>query len=306
MTSRRTTRARRMTRRRFAAGVAGAAAAASMGKNVLAAQSPGFRLRYIVASCMYGKLPLAEILPEVKKTGAKSIDIWGLRHGNQWEQVVDMGAERFGEALRQHDVQMEMATRWGGPAKIVDDLRFAKQLGARLFVTGFVPHKDELRKFLEQAKPTVELAEQLGVTLAIENHGSNADEIKAFADAVRSDRLGVALAPYHLPQDPALLAKLIEALGTRLKFFYAWQHGRGCMTKLPKPQELEQMPGRGKLDFTPLLTALKKIDYQGRTEIFMHPVPRGIPILPTAAEVTAEINRARRYLEACIEGRSDG
>jgi hypothetical protein len=29
----------------------------------------------------------------------------------------------------------------------------------------------------------------------------------------------------------------------------------------------------------------------------MHPTPRGIPILPTAAEVTAEINRARQYLE---------
>jgi sugar phosphate isomerase/epimerase len=72
------------------------------------------------------------------------------------------------------------------------------------------------------------------------------------------------------------------------------------MTKLPKPQELEQMPGRGKLDFAPLLAALKEIDYQGWTEIFMHPVPRGIPILPTAAEVTAEINRARRYLEKCV------
>ena len=29
----------------------------------------------------------------------------------------------------------------------------------------------------------------------------------------------------------------------------------------------------------------------------MHPVPRGIPILPTTAETTAEINRARAYLQ---------
>jgi sugar phosphate isomerase/epimerase len=251
---------------------------------------------------MYGKLPLVDILPEVRKTGADCIDIWGLRHGNQWEQVVEMGTEQFQEALRRHDLQMGMATRWGGPAKIVEDLKLAHRLGAKLFVTGFVPHKDERQKFLEQAKPTVELAEELGVTLAIENHGSRADEIQAFADAVQSDRLGVALAPYHLPQDAPLLAKLIESLGTKLKFFYAWQHGRGCMTKLPKAQELEQMPGRGKLDFTPLLAALKKIDYPGWTEIFMHPVPRGIPIRPTAAEVTAEINRARRYLEACVAG----
>ncbi len=31
----------------------------------------------------------------------------------------------------------------------------------------------------------------------------------------------------------------------------------------------------------------------------MHPVPRGIPIMPTATEVSTEINRARRYLEEC-------
>ena len=37
----------------------------------------------------------------------------------------------------------------------------------------------------------------------------------------------------------------------------------------------------------PLVQALVKIRYRGWTEIFMHPFPRGIPILPTAAEVTA-------------------
>ena len=65
--------------------------------------------------------------------------------------------------------------------------------------------------------------------------------------------------------------------------FYAWQHGHGCMTKLPKEEELLQMPGRGDLDFKPLVDSLSSIGYSGYTEIFMHPVPRGIPILPTAA-----------------------
>ena len=57
------------------------------------------------------------------------------------------------------------------------------------------------------------------------------------------------------------------------------------------------MPGKGTLDFAPLLAALKEINYHGWTEIFMHPVPRGIPIHETAAEVTREINVARDYLE---------
>ena len=35
-----------------------------------------FELNYILASCMYGTLPLAEIVPEVKKIGSERIDIW--------------------------------------------------------------------------------------------------------------------------------------------------------------------------------------------------------------------------------------
>ena len=60
------------------------------------------------------------------------------------------------------------------------------------------------------------------------------------------------------------------------------------------------MPGRGKLDFVPIMRALKQINYSGFTSIFMHPVPRGIPILPTASGCTTEINRARTYLKKCL------
>ena len=70
----------------------------------------------------------------------------------------------------------------------------------------------------------------------------------------------------------------------------------GCHKKLPKEQELLQLPGRGKLNFSPLLGALRDIKYTGWTEIFMHPVPRGIPILKTTTAVTSEINRSRSYL----------
>jgi hypothetical protein len=113
----------------------------------------------------------------------------------------------------------------------------------------------------------------------------------------------VALAPYHLETlglGADALSDLIRDLGPSISMFYAWQYGMGCMTKLSKPRELLQMPGRGSLNFTPILKALKSIQYRGWTEIFMHPVPRGIPILPEAFETTREINRARRYLESCV------
>lgn len=78
------------------------------------------------------------------------------------------------------------------------------------------------------------------------------------------------------------------------------RHGKGCHQKLPKDEELLQMPGRGPMDFTPIIAALRRIDYQGWGEVLMHPVPRGIPILSTTGSVTAEISRARAYLRSCL------
>ena len=68
--------------------------------------------------------------------------------------------------------------------------------------------------------------------------------------------------------------------------------------KLSKPDELLQMPGRGPLDFGPIVKALKQTGYRGFVSIFMHPYPRGIPILPTVGKVPVENNRARRHLES--------
>ena len=72
------------------------------------------------------------------------------------------------------------------------------------------------------------------------------------------------------------------------------------MTRMPKEKELLQMPGRGPLDFKPLLAALRGIRFAGWTEIFMHPTPRGVAILDLPTDVTEEINRSRAYLESCL------
>ena len=275
-----------------------------------------FRLNYILSSCMYGTLPLDTIVPEVSKTGAGLLDIWPRVHGNQREQVEKMGHEKFSALLRRHKVSLGCITRYDlGPFGLKDELKVAAKLGAGVLVCGGKGRrglkggelKAEVKKFVEQMKPHLAAAEKAGVTIAIENHGSNLintpDSLKWLVELASSKHLGVALAPYHLEGgglDSKGLAGLIEALGNRTAMFYAWQHGMGCMKKLPKEQELLQLPGRGKLDFAPVVKALKKVGYRGLTSIFMHPVPRGVPILADAASCTAEINRARRYLDGCI------
>jgi len=283
------------------------------GGSLAAGKKRPFGLRHILGSALYGKTKLEEILPEVRKTGAGRIDVWPRHHANQREQIEAMGHDRFAELLHHHNVRLGMITRYDlGPFGLQEEMRFAQEFGARLLISGSRGPKDlsgeeckrAVKQFVEQMKPHVAAAEERGVTIGIENHFGallhTADSLRYFAELAKSPNLGVALAPYHLPQDALLLARLIVDLGPKLVHFYAWQYGQGCMKKLPKEQELEQLPGRGTLDFAPLLAALKKINYRGWTEIFMHPVPRGIPIMKTTDQVTDEINRARRYLEKCL------
>ena len=273
-----------------------------------------FQLKYLVSSCLYGYADIAIILPEVSKLGASAIDIWPKVHGNQREQLEELGVEQFASLLQKHSVSLGCITQYKlGPLGLQDEMRLAKQLGCKTIVTGAIGPKDvhgaELKKavatFVEQMKPHLAVAEETGVTIAIENHSSNLinspDSLRYLLELRPSKHLAIAFAPYHLPQDENLLSSLMQELMPALEVFYAWQFGNGCMTLLPKEQELLQMPGRGKLDFGPLLQVLKSNRFQGWTSIFMHPFPRGIPILEKTVDVTAEINRSRYYLENLLQ-----
>jgi len=274
-----------------------------------------FALNYIVSSCMYGKMKLAEILPEAPKTGASDIDIWCLVHGDQREQIEAMGHDAFSALLKKHQISASVFTRYPlGPFGLQNEMRAVKKFGCKVIVCGTkgprepagAEAKAAVKTFLEKMKPHVAAAEEHGITIAVENHDRQLlytpDSLRYFADMNKSPHLGVAFAPHHLYKNVAAMPGLIEHLGPSLAFFYAQEHGKGSRVKLPKKQELMQMPGfGGGLDYRPLVAALRKINYQGFTEIFMHPVPRGIPILPTAQEITAAINKSRAYLEQCLE-----
>ncbi len=276
-----------------------------------------WKLNYMLASSMYGSLPLAEILPEVRKTGATSIELWPKKHGTQREELDTIGLEKFGAMLKQAGVGFGGTTRYDlGPFKLTEEIRLVKQLGGSFIVTGgsgewknITPEqlKANVKGFVEKMKPHAALAAENGVVIGIENHVNNLidtpDSLRWLADEIRSiSGIGIALAPYHLPQEPGLLAGLIRHIDRKMTLFYAWEHGRGCTKPMPKEEELQQIPGRGPLDWKPLLAALKEVNFTGPTEVFMHPTPRGIPIMPTLAESTAEIIRGRDHLDALVAG----
>jgi sugar phosphate isomerase/epimerase len=305
-----------MNRREFLSRSAYVSCAMVASHQLMVAAADSFILNYMVGSSMFGELPLSDILPSVVKTGSNAIDIWPRAHGNQREQMEAMGHEAFAAVLKQHKVQLGCLTHYDlGPHGLSEEMSVAKKFGCPLMVAGGkgpkglkgADLKAAVRVFADSMEPHLRVAERHGVTIAIENHGNNVidspDSLKWLRDLRPSKNLKIALAPYHLENlgvDAEGLADLISVLGNDIAIFYAWQHGMGCIKKLPKAQELLQMPGRGDLDFTPALQALKRVSYSGFTEIFMHPVPRGIPILPTAQETTDEINRSREYLERCL------
>lgn len=278
------------------------------------ARSEALRLRYILSSAMYGEMPLEVILPEVAKTGCEAIDIWCRVHGNQREQIAEMGDAAFAALLARHRVKLGVSTRYPlGPMGLQDEMRWMKKFGGGIIVCGSkgpsepagAAAKTAVREFLEQMKPHVARAEETGVTIALENHDKqllhHPDSLRYFAEFNRSARLGIAFAPHHLHAWTDQIPSLIRDLGAnQIPFMYFQEHSEGIRKKVTKEIEMQQMPGfGGGLDYRPIVKALSDIRYRGYVEIFMHPTPRGIPILPTAGEITAAINRSRDYVEKC-------
>ena len=296
------------TRRQFLQTVAAAAAAPA-----LAAPEP-FELRYILSSAMYGEMPLDVIMPEAAKAGCEAVDIWCKVHGNQREQIAEMGDDAFAALLKKHGTKLGVSTRYPlGPLKLQDEMAWVKKLGGKIVLSGSTgpkdpegdAAKDAVKKFIEEMKPHVAKAEEIGVIIAIENHIGQAvyhpDSLRYFAEFNRSANLGIAFAPHHLHRWADQIPKLLRDIGARnLPFVYFQEHSEGMMKKTSKEIEMQQLPGLGALDYRPVVRALRDIGHTGYVEIFMHPTPRGIPILPTAAEITAAINKSRAHVEKCL------
>ena len=274
-----------------------------------------FRIRYLLSSAMYGEMSLAEILPEIEKTGSQGLDLWCRPHGNQREQIEEMGHDAARALFQKHKTTPTIFTCYAlGPLGLQQEMPIAKKFGAEILLCGSTgpseprgqEAKSAIKSFLEKMKPHVTAAEESGQTIAIENHNKqllyHPDSLRYFAEFNQSAHLGIALAFHHLHHFVAEIPSLIQDLGnSQIPFIYCQEHSEGIFKKAPKAIEMQQMPGfGGGLDYKPIVKALKKIQYTGYCEIFMHPVPRGVPILPTVKEITAAINKSRAYIDACL------
>ena len=231
-------------------------AAATLSCVARAAAREPFRLRYVLASALFGEMPLEEILPEVAKTGSESIDIWCKVHGDQREQAAALGDEAFAALLKKHDVKVGVSTRYPlGPFKLQDEMAWVKKHGGATVVCGSTGPKNPsgaaakaaIAKFLEEMKPHAAKAEELGVRIAIENHSNQAlhhpDSLRAFAELNKSPALGVAFAPHHLHEWADQIPALLRDLGARnLPFMYFQEHSEGIFKKASKEEPEAEKP----------------------------------------------------------------
>jgi len=273
-----------------------------------------FEIDYVLASALYGNIGLEKVLPEISRAGAMGLDIWGKPHGTQREEVDKMGVDVFAELLKKHDAKLTVSTRYPlGPFGLQPEMPVIKKLGGKILVCGATGPKDPsgedakkaVRGFLEKMAPHADAAAEHGLVIAIENHKrqllSHPDSIRYFAEFNKHSALGVSFAPHHLYDFPDEVPALIRALGkTNMPFIYFQEHGIGSTKKVSKEIELEQLPGRGKTDYVPILQALRDIDFSGVAEIFMHPTPRGVPMLESATAITDTINESRKYIDRCL------
>lgn len=281
-----------------------------------AAAAEGFAIRYVLSSALYGDLPLDEVLGEVRKSGAESVDIWRKVHATHREQIAGMGDEAFQALLKKHGVPMSISTCYPlGPFKQDDEMRWVKKNGGAMTVTGSGKMGDadvsgaearaQVAAFFEKLKPHYELAEELGVTMAVENHKSSMlsspDSIRYFAELNPSKAVGIAFAPHHLHDAIDEIPALIRHCGKgNLPFVYFQEYHLSSKQPMAKEEELKQLPGFGSLDYVPIVAALKEIGFSGLAEIFMHPTPRGAPVLPAAGAITEKLNESRAYLQQCL------
>lgn len=281
----------------------------------LAAAAPApLRLNYLLSSALYGDLKLEQVLPEVAPAGCVGLDLWGKQHATHREEVDAIGVDAFEALLKKHAVQLVCSTRYPlGPFGLQPEMPLLKRLGGKLLVCASKGPKNVsgaeakagIREFLEAMKPHADAAAEHGLTIAIENHANallyTPDSIRYWAELNTHPALGVAFAPHHLHEHVGEMPKLIRELGAKnLPFIYFQEYGIGSKQTVAKEIELQQLPGYGTLDYRPILAALREVGFGGYVEIFMHPTPRGLPMLPTPGEITSAINRSRDHIEGLL------
>ncbi len=260
-----------------------------------AGKKTSWPLRLSTSTVQFSSLSVEKACERIATLGFAAVDFWhagfGCPHLDEIEKR--LGPEGLKDLLAKNHLKLYAFSCYNVGAS-AGYPRFAELLGkagggVAVREARYGKVKDltvEMKEFLEQLKPQLELAEKYNSRIAIENHAdsllSSKDSFKAFVELNRNPRLGIALAPYHLQAEGISVEEVIAIAGKQLLFFYAWQHADG----------MKQLPGVGPADFTPWIAALARAGYAEYVNPFMHGHPDVEPMAKGLAT-------ARDYLVRC-------
>jgi sugar phosphate isomerase/epimerase len=295
---------RQFSRRAFlqhsTAALAGAALAGTMPARASAAQAGAgdkapWPMRMSTSTVQFSTLSVEKACEQIAALGFVAVDFWhsgfGCPHLDDIEKR--LGADGLKDLLAKNNLKLYAFTCYNVGTNNSYP-RFAELLGKAggglaVREARYGKVKDlaaEMKAFLEELKPQLELAEKYNTRIAVENHGNSLlgskDSFTAFVEMNANPRLGIALAPYHLQAAKIPVEEVIAIAGKQLMFFYAWQNGAG----------MKQLPGVGPADFTPWIAALAKAGYAEYVNPFMHGHPG-------PDEMAKGLATARDYLIEC-------
>lgn len=284
---------KQLSRRQFLGEAACSTALATWPLSILGAKDNKWTMRLSTSTVQFGSLAIEDACTRIAGLGFEGVDIW-CPFGEKCKHLDDvaerLGADGLKQLLSKHNLKLNAFSVYRGGYERYAEL--LGKVGGGVAIRGSAGScKPEelttcMKTFIESLKPLVELAEKHNSYLAIENHGGallhTPDSFKAFVDINNNQRLGIALAPYHLQSINASIPEVIKISGNQLFFFYAWQKAPGT----------GQLPGHGPADCIPWLKALADINYPGYVNPFMHHEPE-----PDIMEEA--LKKSREYLIDC-------
>ena len=252
-------------------------------------------VEFCTSTVLYAEQTLDRACAEIASLGIPTVDIW---HVRGWCEHLAGGAAAVAATLRRHGLRLEAVSAFNTPLPDVARLLpVLAEVGGYALVTGSTPPSTSVAEFAEAITPLVAQATQLGVCLAIENHGqATVDSIASMVELARrlpEPGLGIALAPIHLWNLGEPTADAVRALGDRIALMYLWDWGPTAVRDWKDPSE--QFLGTGRIDYVPIASALRDTGYPRPLCLFAHGPERWAPERTTEA-LGAALRRARALL----------
>lgn len=217
------------------------------------------RREVVMSTLQYGKHSRIDALRSIAACGFQSIDLWMLEgmaaHFLPGSEALDV----LKTQLRELGLTVPMVSIYRSEP-VVEKLKVARDLGARVAVmSGIrVSGPKASTTAIEKAREWLAAAQELGVTLAFENHVNTMETIEdmeALLAELDHPNAAICLAPTHLAICGQHAESALARLREKTAVLYLWDMNVYADPERHWKNGDAQIPGGGNLDFCSILSA---------------------------------------------------